>query len=338
MARKLLLGIAVTVFIFLGVAVLHGLYVFDLSNNALQLVRFNANSASLEGTLVLPNNDDHAPVVLLVHGDGAQDRYAHQGYLPLIHALLKQGVAVFSWDKPGVNQSQGNWLSQTMAERTYELEQAIKQVHSVPELQGRRVGVLGFSQAGWVVPQLSADADIDFIILVGAAINWRQQSLYYTRQRLLAEGGQEAQIDSQVKAAAADFDVQFSEAKATQPCAASPCSRADFERRNAMADARQAIAQLRIPTLVLSGMEDLNVDPTYTQETWQTLLPEATARCLKPVANASHGLLRANLFNYQLPSQWPAWKQALYFALGDFAYSPGVIRTLVSWIKAQECP
>ncbi|MGF7483967.1 hypothetical protein [Providencia sp. SP181] len=64
----------------------------------------------------------------------------------------------------------------------------LKKLREQPELKKSRGGYLGFSQAGWVVPQASQLTTTEFAVLIGAAINWRDQSIYYTGQRIKFEG------------------------------------------------------------------------------------------------------------------------------------------------------
>ncbi|ADZ92716.1 alpha/beta hydrolase [Marinomonas mediterranea] len=314
---------------------LHGLDAFHVSDAKQQTLRFQQAKHELEGTLLLPQNTPDAPIVVVVHGDGPQDRYANEGYLPLFHALLKQGIGVFSWDKPGIGKSNGNWLSQTMKDRADEASSALEKLRSLPELQHRRMGVLGFSQAGWVVPKINVPSD--FYILVGAAINWRQQSLYYTQQRLKVAGIPGQEIELQIKTSAKAFDTEFSEESAKQACRARPCSRADFERRNALSDAREDIKHVSTPTMILSGTKDLNVNTNNTIKNWDVLLPKSTPYCIKKISNATHGLLNATWFNFQRPDQWSGWAEMLFFLMGDQAYASNVIGLMSNWARKGLC-
>ncbi|MCS5992147.1 hypothetical protein LNP02_28885 [Klebsiella variicola subsp. variicola] len=90
------------------------------------------------------------------HGDRPQDRWSEGGYILLVNFLISQGIAVFSGDKPGVGQSTGNWLAQTMSDRSEEAVIALQKLREQPELKNSRGGYLGFSQAGWVVPLASS--------------------------------------------------------------------------------------------------------------------------------------------------------------------------------------
>ncbi|WP_100158250.1 alpha/beta hydrolase family protein [Proteus columbae] len=85
-------------------------------------ISFSSKKDILSGTLILPNQNNTKAVAILVHGDGAQDRFSNSGYLPLINSLLDAGIGVYTWDKAGVGESQGNWLLQSMQDRADEAQ------------------------------------------------------------------------------------------------------------------------------------------------------------------------------------------------------------------------
>ncbi|ODC02919.1 hypothetical protein BFW38_04475 [Terasakiispira papahanaumokuakeensis] len=310
---------------------------FDLSGTGThKYLSFTHKGDELKGTLILPSNKPSPPFVLLVHGDGPQDRWSNEGYTPLVNFLVSQGIAVFSWDKPGIGQSTGNWLSQTMADRAEEAALAMQRLRQLPELKKSRGGYLGFSQAGWVVPEASQRAKTDFVVLIGAAINWKAQGLYYMKARLEHEGLAAADIATAIQQESEAFDAQYTQAATMQPCS-SQCTRQDFERLNARSDAKQSITSMQSPVLLLMGGNDRNVDPDTTVSVWRQLLPQRVPRCIKKVPEATHGLLRSALFDYQLPSQWPLWKEGLFVFLGPYAYSPEALNTIAMWIKQRQC-
>lgn len=313
------------------------LYDFDLSGYGQQRsISFKHNNDVLMGTLIMPPGKVSPPFVLLVHGDGPQDRWSEGGYIPLVKFLVSQGIAVFSWDKPGVDKSTGNWLAQTMSDRAEEAVLALKKLREQPELKKSRGGYLGFSQAGWVVPQASQLTRTEFVVLIGAAINWRNQGIYYTGQRLKVEGRSLNDIQDAKKHEAVAFDRQFTEEAAVLPCHYQ-CTRQDFERRNSLADATKDISGTHTPVLILMGQDDRNVDTDETAAVWAKALPAGTPRCIRQLPGATHGLLRSEWFDYQLASQWPLWKQGLFLLSGRYSYSPGALRTVSSWILNQNC-
>ncbi len=307
--RKLFLS---TIFSLIGLAFLFGLLLlrglsdFDLSEYDQAEVEFSTDQGVMVGTLILPGGTDDAPVAVFVHGDGAQDRFSSDGYLVQMRLLLEAGIGVFSWDKPGVGASEGNWLDQSMNDRAHEAGVALKAVRTQAGVDPHKVGFLGFSQAGWVVPEaLGPGTEAAFGILVGGAVNWEDQGTFYGHQRR-ARG---------------------------IPRASMSADRLAFVERNQTSDARAALSQISVPFLGIFGAADLNVDPIAEAAIFREL-----AVSLRPenkilvVDDATHGLLRASLFNYQLISQWPSWTVLAYVIAGRYAFAPGVWDQTASWI------
>jgi hypothetical protein len=51
------------------------------------------------------------------------------------------------------------------------------------------------------------------------------------------------------------------------------------------------------------------------------------------VPNATHGLLRADLFNYQLPSDWPWYLEYVFLGMGRDAHILQSLDQITEWIK-----
>jgi len=136
-------------------------------------------------TYISPKNTDTAKaIIIFVHGDGPMN-YQAEGYYPLIwNRLRKLGYAIFSWDKPGIGNSTGHWLNQSMADRQSEVHAAIKFIQKKFH-HSSNIGLLGFSQAGWVIPAVAKDNEnVSFAIGIGFAMNWLEQSWYLTKNAL----------------------------------------------------------------------------------------------------------------------------------------------------------
>lgn len=327
------LALAVFAFFFFATAlVIWRLEDHDLERRRSVPFSFVAGDNRLSGTVWLPMGDPIAAVVM-VHGDGPQDRTLQGGYAPLVNVLLNGGIAVASWDKPGVGASSGNWLDQTMADRAHEVHAAL---NTLADMLGEVPrGAIGFSQAGWVLPKLSAE-DTDFIVLIGPAVSWEQQGRFYTRRRLELAGESEARIvqalahnaeqDEQLFGANARFDAALSDGMSRD--------RWEFVRRNRMADATRDLSTFTVPTLALWGQNDLNVDTATDAAIYRTLLLERhPANRIMVIPDATHGLLKAEPYNYQLVSQWPLWAQARFLIEGRFAYAPGALDAITGFIE-----
>ena len=72
----------------------------DLSGRDARPFAFAVGPDRSSGTMWRPEGPPRATVVL-VHGDGPQDRTSQGGYAPLVNALLDAGIGVASWDEPG---------------------------------------------------------------------------------------------------------------------------------------------------------------------------------------------------------------------------------------------
>lgn len=323
--------IAAIVLVLAAVAVAWRLEDHDLGKWPSRPLEFAGADGALAGTLWLPEGVAWG-TVLLVHGDGPQDRTSGGGYAPLINALLDAGLAVGSWDKPGVGASEGNWLAQSMEDRAEEVRRALAAAGE----RGGPMGVLGFSQAGWVVPKL-AFGEADFMVLVGPAVNWGDQGRYYTERRLEAEGFGVAEIAAELEVQAEAADAVFGPGVAYSSASGLSEARWGFVARNRESDARADLDVLSVPVLALWGAEDLNVDAATDAETYRRILegrhPETQIRV---VLGATHGLLKAGAYNYQLVSQWPWWAEARFLFEGRYAYAPGVVDDIAGWIKRIE--
>ena len=305
----------------------------DLDRRLSEPFNFKSGSDLISGTLWLPGDVPQA-VVVFVHGDGPQDRTSNGGYAPLINAFLDRGIAVAAWDKPGVGASEGNWLHQSMADRTKETRAALEQL--TVRFKGLARGAVGFSQAGWVLPALNAD-DTDFIALIGAAVSWQDQGDYYTRVRLTAEGLTPRQIDETLgKQEQEDERIFGPDALENHRPDGMSVDRWNFIRLNRTADARNKLARLDIPLLAIWGADDLNVDAQRNAAMYQDLLPENDARFQVIVwPEATHSLLKSDRYNWQLTEDWSWFTMARFLAEGRQAYAPGAIDAIINWIATE---
>lgn len=153
-------------------------------------LHFNYGGHSLAGHFLAPIGIESPRALLVfVHGDCAMPYDAH-GYYPLLWQPLREaGYAIFSWDKPGVGYSELNCLDQSVEDRQVEVRAALRAVQHHYPIDRARIGLLGFSQVGWVVLALArGDQDIGCIVGNGFARNWVSQGRYFTRAGLTREG------------------------------------------------------------------------------------------------------------------------------------------------------
>lgn len=337
MPRRVFLLAALVFVVAAVVVIMMRLADHDLASVQSEAFVFSNGENRLDGTLWLPDGPVQAAIVL-VHGDGPQDRTSADGYVPFINVMLDAGIAVASWDKQGIGGSTGNWLSQSMDDRASETVAALQVLQE--RFEGEHIGALGFSQAGWVLPKL-ADGDADFVVLVGPAVSWQQQGEYYTRTRLeRSDPAMETAAIDAILAQTREHNARLFGRDAVYDPAALPDGMSEarwgFIQRNRLADARADIAQISLPLLAVWGADDLNVDAAHDSAVYETAMGRAhPATRLHVVRDATHGLLKAGPYNYQLSSQWPWHAQLRFVWEGRGAYAPGVLDLITQWIVAR---
>ncbi|GAA1608581.1 alpha/beta hydrolase family protein [Actinoplanes couchii] len=292
--------------VLLVVAGLGGLAVwgndFAMKEEAITLI---GPDGALDGVLVLPEKQSAAvPAVVFVHGDGAVDA-THDGlYRPQFEALAKAGVASVSWSKPGVGESDGDWLKQDQADRARETAAVVKALRQRAEIDPDRIGLWGASQGGWVVPAVAAaDHRIGFVIAVSPAINWMRQG-EFNLTATLAHDGADQGTRTEALAARDRVDRVLSGSRSyddyllAQPYG-EVMSRArwDFVLRNFRSDATPALhdlAKAKTPVLLLLAGNDRNVDAHETEKTYQKILGEKQLS-VRWFADANHSMVRSEV-------------------------------------------
>ena len=117
-------------------------------------------------------------------GLGARERRAARlNYGKVVAPLVEDGIAVFSYDKRGVGESEGDCCT---SPGKYNLvaadaDGAVLAVRSHPEIDPDRVGFYGASEAGWVVPLADArlSKPVAFTALVdGPAVTTGEEKVW----------------------------------------------------------------------------------------------------------------------------------------------------------------
>ncbi|MDQ1149812.1 alpha/beta hydrolase family protein [Sphingobacterium zeae] len=141
---------------------------------------FGSEGIQLAGSILQPKHARAA--IVLVHGSGQEKRMTE-----FASFLARNGIAVFTYDKRGVGKSEGIYAGpevgtnnidsanlNLLAKDAQEAVTTFRQQLDNPNIP---IGLLGFSQAGWIIP-LAANKNplIDFFVLYsGAVIPAREQ-------------------------------------------------------------------------------------------------------------------------------------------------------------------
>ncbi|QUL36750.1 alpha/beta hydrolase [Erythrobacter sp. JK5] len=179
-----------------------------------------ADGTRLAGTIYHPKNpDQRLPATVLVHGSGPQDRDGYASIIAVLaDALAAQGRVVLAYDKRGSGASQGNGDAAGFDVLARDAASAMGYLRSRAEVDPKRVGLAGSSQAGWVVAkaieQGSQPADVFLLGAAGAAFTVREQNLYNTDVRMECAGIPASAREKALAQQSAFFDAIYDRSKA----------------------------------------------------------------------------------------------------------------------------
>lgn len=218
-------------------------------------LQFRSGGITLSATLVVPSKVVAA--VVFVSGSGKETRN-----LGFAEALARQGIATLTYDKRGVGKSEGVYAGpevgtnnidpQNLNLLAQDASAAISEL--VREISSPRtpVGLLGVSQAGWIIPlAASRNPDVKFVILWSGPLVTTLEQL---RFQFLTDGKE-------------DFWDHHSEAEVREHI------RSDPDRYKFVAtDPVDSLRKLSIPGLWLYGGRDAFVPVKMSVERLQALV------------------------------------------------------------------
>lgn len=131
----------------------------------------------LAGTLTIPKDvNQPLPGVILITGSKPMNRDFTPAFVPeyyrpfrqIADALSRRGIAVLRMDDRGYGCSGGGPLeSATTAERADDIRAGISYLKDREEINGRRIGLIGWSEGGIIAPMIAVtDSSIIAIVLM----------------------------------------------------------------------------------------------------------------------------------------------------------------------------
>ncbi len=173
----------------------------------------------LAGTLTKPKGQQGAkgpfPAVVTITGSGSEDRDEAlaivRGYRPfreVAEALAARGIATLRLDDRGFGESGGNAAAATSWDFSYDVEAAVKFLRARPDVDGRRIALVGHSEGGLIAPIVATrDPKLrGIVLLAGPAYTGRRILDYQTRLGYERMGYTGARLDSAAAAASAATD------------------------------------------------------------------------------------------------------------------------------------
>ncbi len=147
MKKYFLLSISVIVLLLSSCASTHE--TIEMRNQITeQTVFIDAGNLIIPATLTLPKGNSPVPVVIMEHGTGSQKDEAGDGYKMLAPSLAEAGIASLRFDFPGSGDSTSSYLLYTNEEAIRETQIVADYLSNLAEIDGTRIGLLGWSQGG----------------------------------------------------------------------------------------------------------------------------------------------------------------------------------------------
>lgn len=151
----------------------------------------SSDGTRLHGRLVLPQGGSTFPAAVLVHGSG---RDAASLSYPEKWFFAANGIAVLAFDKRGTGSSGGRFTAdfQPLAA---DVAAAVRWLRKRKDIAGDKVGLVGFSQGGWVAPLAATMEPVAWVIInYGMIDSPRYEENVQTLMRLRESGFSEQEL------------------------------------------------------------------------------------------------------------------------------------------------
>jgi pimeloyl-ACP methyl ester carboxylesterase len=264
----------------------------------------------------MPAGPGPHPVIIMLHGSGRSDRTDGGGYAPLIDRFRKAGLAVLSWDKPGVGESTGplSYDSDVLAERSGILLAAVEFLKAQPNIDPAKIGIWGVSQGTYVMAlSLELTDAIEFLIMVGGpAMDAYDQSAFLLGQLAACAGATLEEAKSiEAASSAAEKATTYQEyldniiALQEDPWLIEEGLLGDLvpeevwepedRTRLGFFNPVDVLKDTTIPVLAVFGEKDRQVDPIQGAAAYQQALEAAGNESFRVevIAGADHTIVRA---------------------------------------------
>jgi alpha/beta superfamily hydrolase len=111
------------------------------------------------------------PTIVMITGSGPQDRdetiLGHKPFAVIADYLARKGYAVLRVDDRGVAKTTGNFETATSLDFSFDTEEAIEYIKTRPDVDIRRIGLIGHSEGGMIAPMVATRrTDIKFLVML----------------------------------------------------------------------------------------------------------------------------------------------------------------------------
>lgn len=172
----------------------------------------SAAGVTLSGTLSLPSGPGPFPSAEIIAGSGPTLRDGYGGdncFLVLADYLTRRGLAVLRYDKRGTGRSTGDFSKAGNLDFAADASAGVDFLRSLPEIDPKRIGLIGHSEGGRVAPMVAARrGDLAFVVIL-AGPGHRGRDLLLQRWARLGTALPKAEILARRRAGGRILDAEL---------------------------------------------------------------------------------------------------------------------------------
>lgn len=244
-----------------------------------------SGDVTLAATLKFPTTGRAPfPAIVLAHGSG---RITRDDMRFLVDRFLALGLAVLSYDKRGVGASTGEYVNVGTARSIevfdYLADDALAGVAALKsrkDIDARRIGLGGMSQAGWIIPlAASKSSDVAFLVILSGPAVTVGEEMEYSRLAGADPGSIQGLSDAEIDRRMRDFQGPHGY------------------------DPRPILQKLETPSIWIEGEQDRSVPMAQTFATLERARDAGRPITIVKLPGADHSL--RNPVTGERPDFWP---------------------------------
>ncbi|HTM58695.1 MAG TPA: alpha/beta fold hydrolase [Candidatus Udaeobacter sp.] len=210
---------------------------------------------TLGGTLTLPAGTGRRPAVLVLSTADTTDRDGTGGhgfyrpYRQIADTLSRNGIAVLRLDDRGVGRSTGRLDTLDTADRAEDARDALKFLRARPEIDARRVGIVGHSEGASIAEMVATgDTAVRALVVMGSPAYIGRETWEWRERRGLKSAPYSPAVREKLfKSALVQWQARIAKDRWAR----------FFDSYDPLVAARK----VRAPILILQGDEDLACPP-----------------------------------------------------------------------------
>lgn len=223
-------------------------------------ITFKSRNSQLSGTMSIPKRQGRSPALLLIWGDGPQDRDYQGLFSSIADYLSREGVCVLRLDKRGVGMSEGDYSSTTDSGIIEDLKNALDYLASQEEVDPKKIAILGHAEGAFYASSLAAQKDIIKAFIMMAPRGFGEiDPEHGGAEQLKKMASKFKWSEDYLKTAISSYLETAAKIKNTKSNWISILGRRCFVgkiKERLAEDMTEFIAKVNIPTLILQNKED----------------------------------------------------------------------------------